>query len=191
MSTPICIVGTVATEPRFSRGNAQVPFCSFRVASTERRFDREQGQWVDGETNWYTITSFRGLAEHALGSFAKGDRVVVSGRLRIRRWSSGEKSGTNVEIEADAFGHDLRWGVSSFTKRLGAETSPRGEVTPPPETSGSAEDPNGADPRAATGAELPAWLAAPAGDGPRGDDGFTPAETAQDPEPAEQLADAA
>lgn len=120
MTTPICIVGTIATDPKLSRTGSQVAFCSFRVASNERRFDREQGQWIDGETNWFTVNSFRGLAEHASESFSKGDRVVVSGRVRMRRWESGEKSGTAVEVEAEAFGHDLRWGVSSFTKRSGA-----------------------------------------------------------------------
>ncbi|WP_449281483.1 single-stranded DNA-binding protein [Leucobacter sp.] len=129
MSIPICIVGTIATDPRFSRTSSRVAFCSFRVASNERRFDREQAQWVDGETNWFTVNAFRGLAEHASESFAKGDRVVVSGRIRMRRWESGEKSGTAVEIEAEAFGHDLRWGVSSFAKRHGAGAESAGGLS--------------------------------------------------------------
>ncbi|QBE49937.1 single-stranded DNA-binding protein [Leucobacter triazinivorans] len=120
MTIPICIVGTVATAPKLALTRSGVAFCTFRVASNERRYDREQGQWVDGETNWFTVNAFRGLAEHASESFAKGDRVVVSGRVRMRRWESGEKSGTAVEIEAEALGHDLRWGVTTFAKRHGS-----------------------------------------------------------------------
>ena len=117
MPTPICVVGTIATEPRYSRTGNRAAYCSFRIASHDRRFDREQGQWIDGEVNWMTISAFRGLAEHANASFAKGDRIIVSGRLRIRKWETEERSGTAVEVEAEALGHDLRWGVSRFTKR--------------------------------------------------------------------------
>lgn len=123
MTIPICIVGTIATAPKLSLTRSRVAFCSFRVASNDRRYDREQGQWVDGETNWFTVNVFRSLAEHASESFAKGDRVVVSGRVRMRRWAAGEKSGTAVEVEAEALGHDLRWGVTTFAKRQGATAS--------------------------------------------------------------------
>lgn len=123
MNTQLCVVGTVATDPRLIETNANIPLCSFRIASTERRYDRAKGDWVDGETNWFSVSAFRGLAVHAKDSFAKGDRVIVSGRLRVRSWESGEKSGTSVDIDADALGHDVRWGVSTFRKhRSGADT---------------------------------------------------------------------
>ncbi|WP_053383736.1 single-stranded DNA-binding protein [Leucobacter celer] len=178
MSTPICIIGTVATDPRFSRTNSGAAFCSFRVASNERRYDREQAQWVDGETNWFTVNAFRGLAEHASESFSKGDRVVVSGRLRMRRWESGEKSGTAVEVESDALGHDLRWGVSRFTKRSGADASATAESASPAEIQGAASpaDPTGG----ITSGEQSAWVTAPSeGQSPSSDtddegDGFVP-----------------
>ncbi|MFV0433246.1 MAG: single-stranded DNA-binding protein [Leucobacter sp.] len=117
MSNQISIVGTIATDPRYSAAESRVPYCTFRVASNERRFHREKNEWIDCGTNWYTINSFRSLAEHAKDSFSKGDRVIVNGRLRIRQWESKEKSGTSVEIDADALGHDVRWGVSRFTKQ--------------------------------------------------------------------------
>ncbi|MFT4231287.1 MAG: single-stranded DNA-binding protein [Leucobacter sp.] len=119
MSTPICVVGTIATDPKFHRSNANVAFCSFRLASNERRYDREQGKWIDGSTSWFTINAFRSLAEHASESFKKGDRIVVSGRARTREWSNESRSGTVLEVESDALGHDLRWGVSTFSKRFG------------------------------------------------------------------------
>ena len=46
----------------------------------------------------------------------KGDRIVVQGRLRLRAWENGEKSGTAVEIEAESIGHDLAWGITTLTK---------------------------------------------------------------------------
>ncbi|MBK0419193.1 single-stranded DNA-binding protein [Leucobacter sp. CSA1] len=120
MNTPVSIVGIVATDPRLVQTGSSIPLCSFRVASSDRRYDRERQEWVPGETNWFTVSAFRTLAAHAHQSFAKGDRVIVSGRLRVRRWEANEKSGISVEIDADALGHDLRWGVSRFTKRHGS-----------------------------------------------------------------------
>jgi single-strand DNA-binding protein len=88
------------------------------MASTHRRFDRTTKKWVDGETNWYTITAFRQLAINVAGSISKGERVVVSGKLRVRDWDNGERAGTSVEIEAEAIGHDLTWGTSTFTRTV-------------------------------------------------------------------------
>lgn len=118
MTNPVCVVGTVATAPRLIRTQSGVSLCSFRLASTERRYNREAGEWSDGDTNWFTVSVFRDMAGNAATSFAKGDRVVVTGRLRVRRWEQKEKdrSGLAVEIDADALGHDLRWGISRFTK---------------------------------------------------------------------------
>ena len=122
MSNIVTVVGTIATEPRALTTQSGIALCSFRVASGERRFDREKKSWVDGETNWFTVTAFRGLALNAHDSFHKGDRVVVSGRLRVRSWERDDRSGTSVEIEAEALGHDLRWGVSQFSKKQRGES---------------------------------------------------------------------
>ena len=97
---------------------AGLPITSFRLASSQRRFDRSQERWVDGETNWYTITGFRQLAINAAASVKKGDRVVVVGRLKIRDWENGERSGTTIEIDADSLGHDLMWGSSAFIRSV-------------------------------------------------------------------------
>lgn len=137
MSTTVTVIGTIATDPRTTSAPGKATFCTFRLASTDRRFDREQNLWVDGETNWFTVNAFRSLAAHAGASFMKGQRVVVHGRLRVRRWETEEKSGTSVEIEADAIGHDLRWGVTAFSRRTPAE--PEISDSPEPETVDSSE----------------------------------------------------
>ena len=93
------------------------------MASTQRRFDRATGAWVDGETNWYTVSAYRRLAEHAFDSLHKKDRVILTGRLRVRKWDTGERRGTAVEIDVDAIGHDLLWGTTSFTRDAPASGS--------------------------------------------------------------------
>lgn len=110
--------GVVGSEPRHTVTPDGLAVTSFRLASDQRRFNKRIQAWETYATNWYTISAFRTLAINAAASITKGDRIVVSGRLRIRSWESGTKSGVSVEIDADALGHDLAWGTSSFTKSI-------------------------------------------------------------------------
>lgn len=119
MTDHISVTGLIATEPRAITTSEGLSICSFRMASPQRHFSKTENQWVDGETNWYTVSTFRQLADNASQSLRKGERVVVRGRLRLRQWDREDKSGLSAEIEADAIGHDMRWGVSEFS-RVGA-----------------------------------------------------------------------
>lgn len=118
MSESFTVTGLVATTPRHLVTQEGLPITSFRLASSKRRFDRTKKIWVEGETNWFTINSFRQLAINSASSISKGDRIVVSGRLKVRDWDNGERSGTSVEIEADCLGHDLVWGTSEFSRTV-------------------------------------------------------------------------
>jgi len=133
MTDSITITGFVATPPRHVVTEAGLKITSFRLASNQRRFDRQQNQWVDGETNWYTVSTFRQLAENAANSVKKGERVIVTGRVRIRDWTGEQKSGTTIEVEADALGHDLTWGQSTFARRIsepGRDEAPTSDHAP-------------------------------------------------------------
>ena len=116
MTDTITVTGVVGSDPRVHVTSKGLTITSFRLASTRRYFDRTKGAWEDGETNWYTVSGFRQLAHNAAASVHRGDRVVVNGRLRLRAWENGEKSGTAIEIEADSIGHDLAWGTTVLTK---------------------------------------------------------------------------
>jgi single-strand DNA-binding protein len=129
MAENLTVSGLVATTPRHLVTADGVAITSFRLASSNRRFDRSTGKWVDGETNWYTITAFRQLAINCAGSVNKGDRIIVQGVLRVRDWDNGERAGTSVEIEAEGIGHDLTWGTSNFTRTvLVRESEPEPEL---------------------------------------------------------------
>ena len=116
MIDTLSVSGIVATTSRHIVTSEGLAITSFRLASTQRRFDKGQAQWVDIDTNWYTVVAFRQLALNAHTSLNKGDRVVATGRVKVRNWESEDKSGTAIEIEADALGHDLLWGTSSFER---------------------------------------------------------------------------
>jgi single-strand DNA-binding protein len=118
MTDSITLTGLVATSPTHIVTRDGLPITSFRLASAQRRFDRSQERWIDSETNWYSIRLFRALAINAAVSIEKGQRIVVVGRLRISEWENSERTGTTVDVEADAVGHDLAWGTAAFTRSI-------------------------------------------------------------------------
>lgn len=117
MTDHITVRGLVATDPKFETSASGVEHCSFRLASTKRRFDKATGIWVEGEVNWYTIIAFRNLARNIAESIDKGQRILVTGKLQVRDWDNGEKHGTAVEILATSLGADLVFGTSTFERR--------------------------------------------------------------------------
>jgi single-strand DNA-binding protein len=115
--TMVTVVGHVATEPTLRMTPAGARVGSFRLASTERRFDRGAGGWRDGSTTFFTVTTWRNMAENVCGSVEKGQPVVVHGRLKDASYDTKDgQHRTVLEIDAFAVGHDLRRGVARFTK---------------------------------------------------------------------------
>lgn len=109
MIDSITLTGIVATDPRHIVTSDGLAITTFRLASGQRRFDRTTNSWIDTDTNWYTVSTFRLLARNVARSVQKGQHVMLTGKLRQREWASGERSGTSVEVAADSLGHDLNW----------------------------------------------------------------------------------
>lgn len=108
MTDTITITGTVGTEPTTRTTQSGVNVASFRLASQLRRYDREQNRWNDAGTNWYTVSAWRQLGKNVAESLSKGDRIIVTGALRIRAFERQDGStGTSMDIDATAIGHDL------------------------------------------------------------------------------------
>ena len=60
---------------------------------------------------------WRGQAEHLANSLAKGDRVMVTGRLRQRSWETPEGEKRSVaEIEADEVGASLKFATAKVER---------------------------------------------------------------------------
>lgn len=119
----ITLQGWIGKDPIYEAKDG-IGRCRFRVATTPRRFDKETGTWVDGETQWYSVIAWRGLADNCRDSLRRGDPVVVHGRVKAEPWSN--RSGlevTSYDIEAVMIGHDLTRGTSLFTRTPG-QSSP-------------------------------------------------------------------
>lgn len=116
------VLGVLGTDPETKVTPSGIPLTKFRMASTQRKFDKNTNTWVDGNTNWYTVSAFRTLGEHAAETLHKGDPVIVTGRLRLRAWDTGEKQGLAVDLEADVIGLDLQWGTAKYKRATHARS---------------------------------------------------------------------
>src|SRR5690625_3186532 len=115
--TVITVVGNLTADPelRFTPSGAAV--ASFTVASTPRTFDRQANEWKDGETLFMRCSVWREAAENVAESLAKGNRVIVQGRLVQRAFETkeGEKR-TVVEMQVDEVGPSLRYATAKVTR---------------------------------------------------------------------------
>ncbi|WP_150462546.1 single-stranded DNA-binding protein [Nesterenkonia ebinurensis] len=117
MSESITVRGYAGNKPEVRMTNNGTEVATFRVASTPRWRNSTTGDWASGETNWYSVAAFGNFANNVAESISKGDPVVVVGRPKIRTWEGKEGgTGTEVEINAQTVGHDLKYGRSSFAK---------------------------------------------------------------------------
>jgi single-strand DNA-binding protein len=114
--TFMTIVGNVVDAPRMRLTKSGHAVTNFRVASTSRRFDRENQRWVDNATLFVNVTCWRAMAENVAFSVHKGQPVIVSGRYYSREYEINETVRVSYELEANAVGHDLARGTSEFRK---------------------------------------------------------------------------
>ncbi len=116
--TYVTIVGTVITTPEWRRTTTnQTLVANFKVASHSRKFDRDSGRWVDGDSLRVRVNCWRRLAEGVSSSVMVGDPVLVTGRMYTRDWlaEDGQRR-VSYELEAVAVGHDLARGRGTFAR---------------------------------------------------------------------------
>lgn len=115
--TVITIVGNVTGDPdlKFTNGGAAV--VNFTVASTPRTFDKASGEFKDGEALFLRCSLWREAAENVAESVSKGTRVIVTGKLKQRSFTTkeGEKR-SSIELEVDEIGPSLRYARAIVSK---------------------------------------------------------------------------
>jgi single-strand DNA-binding protein len=153
--TIITVVGNLTADPelRFTPSGAAV--ANFTVASTPRTFDRQTGEWKDGEALFLRCNIWRQAAENVAESLTRGMRVVVQGRLRQRSFETkeGEKR-TVIEMEVDEVGPSLRYATAKVNKVSRGGSGGGGGYGGSGSGSGSgapADDPWGSAPPAGSG----------------------------------------
>ncbi len=113
--TAVTVIGNLTADPelRFTPNGAAV--ANFTVASTPRIY--KDGAWKDGDALFMRCSIWREAAENTAESLAKGQRVIVTGRLKQRSYETreGEKR-TVVEVEVDEIGPSLKFATVKVNK---------------------------------------------------------------------------
>ena len=142
--TVITVVGNLTADPelRFTPSGAAV--ANFTVASTPRTFDRQSGEWKDGDAMFLRCNIWRQPAENVAESLTRGARVLVTGRLKQRSFETkeGEKR-TVFELDVDEVGPSLRYATANVNKA--ARGSSGGSGAPADDPWGSAPVSAGSD----------------------------------------------
>lgn len=80
--TTLTVIGNLVEDPELRFTPSGQPVAKFRIASTPRFYDKQSGQWKDGDTLFLTVNVWRQAAENVAESMTRGTRAIVQGRLR-------------------------------------------------------------------------------------------------------------
>ncbi|MDN6683610.1 MAG: single-stranded DNA-binding protein [Bifidobacterium crudilactis] len=115
--TNITVVGNVVADPELKFTPSGAAVANFRVASTPRTFNKQSNQWEDGEAMFLTCNVWKQAAENVAQSIVKGMRVIVTGRLKTRSFTTKEGDNRTVfEIDVDEVGPSLRYASAQVTR---------------------------------------------------------------------------
>jgi len=115
--TTITVVGNLTADPDLRFTTSGVAVAAFTVASTPRVFDRQSGEWKDGDTLFLRCTLWRQPAENTAETLSKGTRVIVTGRLKQRTYDTPDgQQRTVTEIDVDDIGPSLRYATATVTR---------------------------------------------------------------------------
>ena len=108
----VTIIGNITRDPELRFTASGQALTTFGVASNRRWTNRQTGQQEES-TSFFDVACWGSLADNVAESLAKGNRVIVTGRLDQRSWETqdGEKR-SKVEIVADEVGPSLRWATA-------------------------------------------------------------------------------
>lgn len=131
--TEIHIVGNLTADPELRYTQSGIPVANFTVASTPRTFDRQSGEWKDGDALFLRCTAWKDMAEHVAGSLTKGTRVIGIGNLKQRNFETREgERRTVIELDVQEIGPSLRYATAEVVRTGGQNgqrrTAPAGDA---------------------------------------------------------------
>ena len=119
--TIITVVGNLTADPEIRTVGNGSSVASFTIASTPRTWNRNTGQFEDGQALFMRCSAWRDMAEHCAQSLSKGMRVIAQGRLQQRSYQANDGSQrTVVELQVDEIGPSLRYATAQVTRTSSA-----------------------------------------------------------------------
>lgn len=112
----VTVIGNLTADPELRFTPAGAAVANFTVASTPRTFDRQAGEWRDGEPVFLRCAIWRDAAEHVSESLSKGARVLLTGRLKQRSYEKEGQKHTVIELDVEEIGPSLRWATAKVNR---------------------------------------------------------------------------
>jgi single-strand DNA-binding protein len=109
MTAQVTIIGRLTKDPELRFTPSGDAVASFSVAVNERI--KDGNEWKDGETSFYEVKAWRKLAEQTAETLTKGNRVVVTGKMKIDKYEA--KDGTtrySTVVTAEDIGKSILFG---------------------------------------------------------------------------------
>ena len=78
-------IGRLTRDVEFRTAASGVSVAKFGIANNERK-KNASGAWEDGPPNFFDVTCFGWLAEHARDNFTNGMEISLVGKLQYETW---------------------------------------------------------------------------------------------------------
>lgn len=122
--TYITVVGNLTADPEIRTTANGGTVANLTIASTPRQYNRNSGQWEDGESLFMRCSAwdsnYNPMASNIQASLTKGMRVIAQGRLTQRSYQDREGNNrTVIEMRLDEIGPALSRNTAQVTRNSG------------------------------------------------------------------------
>jgi single-strand DNA-binding protein len=117
------LLGRLGRDPELKQARAGGSVLSISVATKDR--EKQGDQWQD-VTDWHEVVLFGRQAEYLADKARKGDRVLVEGKSKVRKWV-GKDGQERQRSEVVAFSVEL---LSSGQSEQGGQNGGQNEGMP-------------------------------------------------------------
>lgn len=106
------LVGNLTRDPELKFTKSGTAIAKFSLAVNHRWYNNSIDDW-DEKPSFFDCVAWGKLGENIAESVAKGDRLIVSGRLDLQQWETedGQKR-SKVEVVVESAGPDLLWATA-------------------------------------------------------------------------------
>jgi single-strand DNA-binding protein len=114
----ITFIGNVTQQPELRYSQAGKAWATFSVAVNEYGKDKS-GEKTE-HTSFFNCKLFGDAAENFAASVGKGNRVMITGNLKMEKWTNkdGEEK-TSPSVYVDEVAVSLRWATVAITRVAG------------------------------------------------------------------------
>ena len=96
----LTISGYLTRDPEIRHLGDDTALCKMRIANNDR-VKNVAGEWIN-RPQFFNVTMWAGIGEWVAEHLAKGDKIVLAGRLKWSEWDTTDGKRQAIEIHADS-----------------------------------------------------------------------------------------